>query len=325
MNSAESRGTSRQLGIGDTGPNAMIFPVYGEVTQISECPDPKGSRDWLMRQGGVYREIWDDGLPKMLGGFKGRGGAIQTAGNYLVGVASDVENIPETLQQLRAISPLPENVPKAPDHILEMINRFYKTQGLGIPQFVIAAFALAPGQIEKKNPITLHYTQEAELDDKIIFPALDYHGQGDFEPYVTRDHRLLFATQALNETFRPAMRDSAIDHRPQEFELAPVQFPIEIRDVRKGSDRITANAAPNNDYMFDTCIISESLQVASSRFNTSADALSRREISAIITETLGEHGVIQYSNQPATTVEEYAAQGDQWSSTLDTYNYELGL
>jgi len=329
MNSAESYGTSRALGIASTGPNAMIFPIYGEVTSVSDCPNPEASRQWLSQQGGVYREIWDDGLPKMRGGgsFGMRG--IQTAGNYLVGIASDVENIPETLQALRQATSRPENVPEAPDSVLEMMDSFYRAQGLGVPQFVIAAFALAPGQVEQKNPITLQYTQSEAVADKLIFPALDYHGQGEFEAYVTRDHRLLFATEGLNEAFGPAIRISDSTSRPAEFSDAPTQFPVELKDLRKGGEKRPA-AAPNNDYIFDGSELHQSLARVAGKIKDAAidpsteDRQKRtndlRQVGAIITEELGSEGLMQFSNQAATTAQEYAG-GSEWSSTLRTDNY----
>ncbi len=310
----------------------MIFPIYGEVSNVADCSDPEASRQWLSGQRGVYRELREDGLPKTRGGggFKSFIG-IQTAGSYLVGIANDAENIPTTLAELRKVTPRPEHVPDAPDKVLEIIDNFYRLQKLGMPQFVIAAFALDPGQTEKKNPITLQYTQAQSLGNALIFPALDYHGQGGgFDRYVDRDHRLLFSTKELNEAFDCAMRGSHTANRPAEFVSAPTQFPIELKDTRKGSADI-AISPPNNDYIFDADQLHDRLAGVNARLKEGiVDDSSTIEhdtpygrsesIGIIMTEELGRNGLMQFSNQAGTTVDAHV-RDNKWDSRLYTDNF----
>ena len=131
MNTAQAEETSGQYGMLNAGPNAMVFPIYGEVTKIAECSDPEASRDWLSTQYGVYREEWKSSAirfrSKSAGGYDF---APVMAGNYLVKIANGVEGIPGALSELRRSSPLPEHVPGANDAVLDMMDRFYRQQTL---------------------------------------------------------------------------------------------------------------------------------------------------------------------------------------------------
>lgn len=257
MNSVLSAGTSPTKEAVDSAPNAMVFPVYGEVTGVLDCDEPVASREWLSKQQGVYYESWEDWSATRSG--SGTPG-IEVAGNYLVSVAADIEDIPRALHRLKreAATAFPSHVPEVLDYTLESMNRFYRAQGLGIPQFVLAAFYLPPRYIDRKNPVTITYTQSDSVADKLVFPALDYHGEGEFQEYVKRDHTLLLSTNILNEMLGSVMHAST-DSVPPEFNQAPRQFPISVRDSRNPRNELEGRA-PNNDYMFDMAAIHAKLQ-----------------------------------------------------------------
>jgi hypothetical protein len=297
---------------GTAAANAMVFPVYGEVTDILDCPDPKTSREWLTYQQGVYKEFWEDMTYPRANTYMGRAAkSIHVAGNYMVGIATDVEDIPSTLSRLKTMTSLPEHVPEASDHILDSMDRFYRAQGLGIPQFVIAAFALESHHVDEKNPVTVGYTQSSTVAGKAVFPALDYHGHGDFESHVSRDHKLLLSTNQLNDIFRSTMLATSYI-TPAEFSAAPAQFPLSIRDMRPGRGTEPAALAPNNDYILDLDTIHAKLQKAQPALDslespkTSGLTAFEQRKARIVARALGNHGLLDHSNQPATTAQEFA-------------------
>lgn len=314
MNTVQSPGTSREYGVADTGPNAMLFPVYGEVRDIADCRDPEASRTWLSGQAGVYQEFWVD-ESTLRGGSAGER-RIYVAGNYLVSVADNIRKVPGTLEWLKREVPYPEHVPAVSDYLLESVERFYQVQGLGMPQFVVAAFALPPHCVDQKNPITLTYEQSDNVANSLVFPALDYHGMGRFEDYVKRDHSLLLSTNQLNEMFRSVMTLASVD-RPTEFNLAPPQFPMSVCDTRSVSGELDSKA-PNNDYIFDMATIHAKLEGAQAEIEAlgpmdptdgRAYYARREQIARIVAQRLGRYGVMEYSNQPVTTAEKFAKSG----------------
>lgn len=312
MNSVLSAGTLSSHETAHGAPNAMVFPVYGEVTGVLDCNDPVASREWLGRQTGVYYESWEDWSAT-------RGGSglqnIEVAGNYLVSIAADIEDIPRAIHRLKreTAAAFPSHVPDISDYALDSMDRFYQAQGLGIPQFVLAAFVLPPRYIDRKNPVTITYTQSDSVADKIVFPALDYHGEGEFQEYVKRSHTLLLSTNTLNEILGSVMH-ATTDAVPLEFQNAPRQFPISVLDLRNPRNELEARA-PNNDYVFDMATIHAKLQGAQAelealpRLDTSefqAHYERRKQIIKIMIRHLGRYGVMGHSNQPATTVEGFA-------------------
>lgn len=318
MNSVLSAGTPSADGMADSSPNAMVFPVYGEVTGVLDCDDPVASRQWLAKQEGVYYESWEDwSATRASSGPQG----VEISGNYLVSIAADIEDIPRTLHRLKQGAVFPNHVPEVSDHTLEWMNRFYQAQGLGIPQFVIAAFALPPHHIDRKNPVTITYNQFDSVADKTIFPALDYHGEGEFQTYVKRDHTLLLSTNALSEVLGSVMHAST-DSVPSEFRNAPRQFPISVLDLRNPKNELGARA-PNNDYIFDIAEVHTKLQGAQAEIEalphvdvpeSRAYYERRKQIINIMIRHLGRYGVMGHSNQPATT-----AQGLAESCYGDTF------
>jgi hypothetical protein len=317
LNTAQRPNTSALVGVADTGPNAMLFAVPGEVTHVADMPDPEASRFWLTHQSGIYQEEWNDGDMIWLGGRGSKTLKISTAGNYLVGIATSVDDIQATLHQLRRVSPHPEHVPDAPDDLLDHVDCHYREQGWA-PQFVIAAFALDAGQVEEKNPITVHYTQSEDLAGQLFFPALDYHGMGAFSDMAARDHHLLMATHALNEAFAPAMQRFGVVERPPEFAPAPVQFPFEIIDTRKDDARYMPDAvAPNKDYLIelppDDQMAKMGQAVRQAPAIDPSDFRSQRAYSHHLDQAavdrLGTYGLLGRSNQAATTPKAYVAYG----------------
>lgn len=293
-----------------TDPNAMIFPVYGEVTDLLDCPDPRASRAWLEAQTGVYQEAWYD--QTVVRASTSEPARTHVLGNYLVGVAGGVEDIPGVLEDMRR-GPKPEHVPTVPDTTLESMDRFYRAQGLGIPQFVIAAFLLPPKHHDDKNPITLTYNQWDAMADKMVFPALDYHGYGAFDKHVKRDHKLLFSSKVLQEALQPVMIPSHLA-TPAEFAGAPGEFPMYVGDSRDRRTHDAAQRAPNNDYIFDMQPIHAKLQGVDTELR--AIAADHPEVTTsrfmrdglanpVLAQRMGKCGIMQHSNQPSTTAEAF--------------------
>jgi hypothetical protein len=314
MNTVLSADTSSLHGVANTGPNAMIFPVYGEVTDVLNCDNPGASREWLSNRNGIYVESWEDESATRSGSTDTR---ARVAGNYLVRVANDIEDIPRALSQLKRETPFPDHVPPVSDYVLEAADRFYRSQDLGIPQFVIAAFALPPHHVDHKNPVTVAYAQSESVADRAVFPALDYHGHGDFQEYVKRDHRLLLSTNALNELFRSLMVDKSDTVTPPEFANAPKQFPVAVYDQRNPRNEPNAKA-PNNDYIFDVGAIHAKLQDAQLEIQALADVDTstflvnyrrQEKVARIVLGRLGRYGVMDHSNQPETTAQNFAESG----------------
>lgn len=345
-NTAKSAG-HESAGTADGGPNALIFPVFGTDVEVLDCPDPQASRAFLAAARGLYNERWESpsnfdlfNLDQInrLGGYSE---GIKQSGNYLVGVADGVEEIAVVLESLRRHSPRPEYVPQMSDQLAEMMDRYYRALGMGMPQFVVGAFLLDPSQPGLKNPISVGHTPL--FPGKVILPALDYHGKGDaFEPYARRDHTLALSSPELQEVLAPVMRIPQ-GGRPLEFAAAPPVFPVLVRDTRKltreaventlahqnnpefahlfdpklSRQQLESGMAPNNDYVFDTAAMA--LELAPhmpaikqecddyARSRSPQDRIVNKKLAAsqAIKTVVGQNWAMRHSNQIPVTVEAY--------------------
>ena len=319
--------------------NALIFPVHGENVQVLPCPSPSLSRRYLGEQESVYSERWISPTNRnRLRSEDSR--TLHRAGNYLVSVATGVEDIPAALFDLRNAVPDPGHVPEIDEELLEVMNRYYLTQETGMPAFVIGAFR-QDVSAEHKNPIAVNYAPYYAQDKRIILPALDYHGQEfqegspALEPYVIRDHRLLISTLALQQRFAPFLVGEEELWRPEEFSGAPKRFPFGIHDTRTmtpdGAERLAANPAlkppmtverlhagmaPNNDYVIDTNALEEAVETNWLAIVTAHDEEAasigpeepydgRYALAHALRTVLGDLVVMQHSNQPAANVDAY--------------------
>lgn len=351
-------------GVADSGPNALIFPVFGTDVEVLDCPDPQASRAFLATAQGLYHDNWES--PKNFDLFRdplrvgsgGYSGGIKQSGNYLVGVADGVEEIAMVLESLRRHCPRPEHVPHMSDQLANMMDRYYRAQGMGIPQFVVGAFLLDSSQPGLKNPISVCHTPM--FAGKVVLPALDYHGKGDaFEPYARRDHTLAMASPELQEVLAPIMPEPYGD-RPLEFAAAPPVFPVLVRDTRKltpqavdntldhqnnpefahlfdpklSREQLESGMAPNNDYMFDTAAMAASLAphipaIAQAQDQYVAarnpkDPITRalyQKLGACeaIKATVGQNWAMCHSNQASLTVEAYQGAHAAIEQRVDEY------
>jgi hypothetical protein len=347
-NTTKSAGNAQNR-TADSGANALIFPVHGSDIELLDCPNPEASRKFLQLQAysGLHREQWN--LPDNFDiegsmryrTMKGASLGVQIIGNYLVGVANNVETIPGVLEVLRRTSSRPDHVPEVSDTLLEIMDRYYRAQTTGMPAFVIGAFLLDGSKVEDKHPITTKY---APFDsDKLVLPALDYHGTDPaLEPFVTRDHTLLIATRGLNSLMQPLTPKKEGNKTPLEFANAPHIFPVNVRDKRVmrpeaiagflevqehekfgplcdpkfTRQQLEATMAPNTDYVIDTAKLeadmSEKIDGITARFDEIMDSLAPHQRQYSVTqsaakalETLGRDWVLQNSNQLSGQYSDY--------------------
>ena len=320
-------------------PNAMLFAVYGDVQQIIQCEDPEASEQWLKSQEAAYTERWNPApepfmhdITRSMGTLKGGGRyQITQSGNYIVGIAKGVDDIPAVLEALHEISPDLQEVPTVTEDTLTHMRDYYKAQGYGEPDIVVAGFAPPSGSKKVMHPITVEYTPFASTAGNVILPALDYHGDGPWPEYVDREHHLLVATHGLMKVFSGLQRSQQEQSLPVEFAAAPLQFPISIVDRRKGDDGSAAKA-PNSDYVIHTGAIEEALQRAAWLLQPMAADIAGqegskysayeqpRELGGIVRAYLGNNGLFGYTNQSSGSVDAYRQLGLSYHPTLDMSN-----